>query len=417
MKLRSENTRWGKSVDDILHDEDELGLLDGIAIKPKTAQKEDSAVTVFLNLVDFYKRNHREPDQSNPDEKTLYWQLMGYRARPELRAKVMHLDSVGLLKSSVAAKILEPEKEEADTESNVKSLADIFDDDDLDLLDDIDTSIYAVKHVSQKKDKELPDEIASRKPCEDFFRYEKFFQDIHKVLPTKMVMKERIVQESDAKVGQVFILNGLFCLVDSIIKEDTGESKRENPRLRVIFENGTEIDLLKRSLTRALYKDKHGRRVNFDPNLFANGSISISHKDKPTGYVYILSSETKAPALAQLKAAGKLVKIGYSTQDVHERIKNASKDPTYLEAPVNILASIQCFNLNPQKFENLIHAFLHKQRLGMTLISSKGKAYKPEEWFAVDMNTAVEVCKHIIDGTITQYRMDNTSGKIVQKNN
>ena len=342
---------------------------------------------------------------------------MGYRARPELRAKVMHLDSVGLLKSSVAAKILEPEKEEADTESNVKSLADIFDDDDLDLLDDIDTSIYAVKHVSQKKDKELPDEIASRKPCDDFFRYEKFFQDIHKVLPTKMVMKERIVQESDAKVGQVFILNGLFCLVDSIIKEDTGESKRENPRLRVIFENGTEIDLLKRSLTRALYKDKHGRRVNFDPNLFANGSISISHKDKPTGYVYILSSETKAPALAQLKAAGKLVKIGYSTQDVHERIKNASKDPTYLEAPVNILASIQCFNLNPQKFENLIHAFLHKQRLGMTLISSKGKAYKPEEWFAVDMNTAVEVCKHIIDGTITQYRMDNTSGKIVQKNN
>ena len=417
MELRSENTRWGKSVDDILHDEDELGLLDGIAIKPKTAQKEDSAVTVFLNLVDFYKRNHRKPDQSNPDEKTLFWQLMGYQTRPELRAKVMHLDSVGLLKSSVAAKIPEPEKEEADTESNVKSLADIFDDDDLDLLDDIDTSIYAVKHVSQKKDKELPDEIASRKPCDDFFRYEKFFQDIHKVLPTKMVMKERMVQESDAKVGQVFILNGLLCLVDSIIKEDTGESKRENPRLRVIFENGTEIDLLKRSLTRALYKDKHGRRVNFDPNLFANGSISTSHKDKPTGYVYILSSETKAPALAQLKAAGKLVKIGYSTQDVHERIKNASKDPTYLEAPVNILASIQCFNLNPQKFENLIHAFLHKQRLGMTLISSKGKAYKPEEWFAVDMNTAVEVCKHIIDGTITQYRMDNTSGKIVQKNN
>ena len=67
MKLGSENTRWGKSVDDILHDDDELGLLDGIAIKPKTAQKEDLAVTVFLNLVDFYKRNHREPDQSNPD--------------------------------------------------------------------------------------------------------------------------------------------------------------------------------------------------------------------------------------------------------------------------------------------------------------------------------------------------------------
>lgn len=413
MKVRSPNTNWSKSVNDILCEEDELGLLDGIAAKPKTAQKEDSAITTFLNIVAFYEKYQREPDQSNPDEKTLYWQLMGYRIRPELRAKVMHLDSVGLLKPSGAAKM--PEPEELTTKNAINSLSDIFEDDDLDLLDDIDTSIYTIKHVSQKKDKELPDEIASRKHCEDFFRYEKFFQDIHKVLPTKMVMKERIVQESDAKVGQVFILNGLLCLVDSIIKEDTGESKRENPRLRVIFENGTEIDLLKRSLVRALYKDKHGRRVNFDLNLFSNGSINISHKDRPTGYVYILSSETKAPKLAQLKAAGKLVKIGYSTQEVHERIKNASKDPTYLEAPVKILASIQCFNLNPQKFENLIHAFLHKQRLNMTLISSKGKAYKPEEWFSVDMNTAVEVCQHIIDGSITQYRMDNTSGRIVKK--
>ena len=415
MKLRSENTNWSQNVADILNEEDELGLFDGITPKKKATQKEDSAITTFLTLIDFYEKNHREPDQSNPDEKTLYWQLVGYRIRPELRAKVMHLGAVGLLKPSPSPVTTPEAEKEPSTESNVKSLSDIFEDDDLDLLDDIDTSIYTVQHVTQKKDKELPDEIASRKPCEDFFRYEKFFQDIHKVLPTKMVMKERIVQESDAKVGQVFILNGLLCLVDSILKEDTGESKRDNPRLRVIFENGTEIDLLKRSLTRALYKDKHGRRVNFDPNLFANGSISISHKDKPTGYVYILSSETKAPALAQLKAAGKLVKIGYSTQEVHERIKNASKDPTYLEAPVNILANIQCFNLNPQKFENLIHAFLHKQRLSMTLISSKGKAYKPEEWFTVDMNTAVEVCQHIIDGSITQYRMDNTSGKIVQK--
>jgi hypothetical protein len=203
--------------------------------------------------------------------------------------------------------------------------------------------------------------------------------------------------------------------VDRILKEDTSDSKRDNPRLRVIFENGTEADLLKRSLARALYKDDHGRRVNFDPNLFSDQSVAISHGDQPTGYIYILGSETTAPSLASLKAAGKLVKIGYTSQDVYERIKNAQTDPTYLEAAVRVLAKIECFNLNPQKFENLIHAFMYQQKLNMTLVSASGKSYRPEEWFAVSVETAVEVCNRIIDGTITKYRMDNTAGVIVKK--
>ena len=109
------------------------------------------------------------------------------------------------------------------------------------------------------------------------------------------------------------------------------------------------------------------------------------------------------------------MKIGYSTQTVQERIKYAEKSSTYLEAPVKVLAEIACYNLNSQKFEHLVHAFLHCQKLNMTFIDSKGKAYHPDEWFTVDCQTAVEVCQRIIDGTITRYRMDNTTGKMVKK--
>lgn len=130
----------------------------------------------------------------------------------------------------------------------------------------------------------------------------------------------------------------------------------------------------------------------------------------------MLASETKSPALADLKHQGRLVKIGYSTQSVEERIKGAEDDPTYLEAPVRILAVLDCYNLNPQKVEHLIHAFLAKQRINMTLISSKGKPYKPSEWFAVDRETAVAVAEHIVAGDIMHYRMDNTTGRIKKIN-
>ena len=49
---------------------------------------------------------------------------------------------------------------------------------------------------------------------------------------------------------------------------------KSDARLRVIYSNGTESDLLLRSLQRALYKDEAGRRIT-DPSagpLFADQS-------------------------------------------------------------------------------------------------------------------------------------------------
>lgn len=116
-----------------------------------------------------------------------------------------------------------------------------------------------------------------------------------------------------------------------------------------------------------------------------------------------------------IKAIPNLIKIGYTENTVEERTKNAVKDPTFLEAPVKIVGAFECFNLNPNRFETLIHGVLHAQKLQMTLKSSVGKDYHPNEWFRVDLAIAKEVATRIVDGSIVQYRMNNTTGRLVKK--
>lgn len=271
---------------------------------------------------------------------------------------------------------------------------------DDDLLNDVDTSILNVVHVTRTKTerKEIED-VAKRKPCLDFERYEGLFAKMRELIKNKEVLVSRFKNKAQVNIGDFFILGNLLCYVDSII-EETDEP--QNPRYRIIFDNGVESNHLRQSLIRALYKDPLGKQ------------ISLLNND-PTGYIYILGSESKAPALERYQAHGQLVKIGFTTQSVQERIKNAESDPTYLEAPVKLLAEIECFNLNPQKYENLIHSFLADQRLRLTMTDSKGRVYQPSEWFTVDAKTAIQVAELIINGLISHYRMDNTTNQLKRK--
>ena len=294
------------------------------------------------------------------------------------------------------------------------SLDDILAHDASGLLGGIDGSIFNLEHVkpAEPDARHLPDEITSRKPCEDFYNFEKLFADIQRDILNRKAKTIRFRNSSQIQVGDFFIVNGIICFVDAILKESKDRYNHDNPRMRVIFDNGMETNILKLSLAKALYEDENGRRViplTVDLEAMFAG---VTHKDRATGCIYVLASETKAPELAELKRQGRLVKIGYSSQSVEERVKNAETDPTYLEAPVRILASIDCFNLNPQKVEHLIHAFLSRQRISMTLISSKGVPYRPMEWFSVDRDTAIAVAQHIVAGDIMQYRMDNTTGRL-----
>lgn len=317
--------------------------------------------------------------------------------------------------------VAETKEQKKQPSGAIKSFADILKSDTHGLLAGVNTSIFDIKHVKDRNEeafRNMPDEIASRKRCPDFPMFEKTFSDIQQAIATKEAKIMRFKSEVQVAVGHFYVLNGILCYVAEVLderKEEVSHNvvERANPRFRVIFDNGVETNILKRSLARALYKDPHGRIVipsGKETPILVSETDTVSMRE--TGCVYILSSETNAPALADMKRRGMLHKIGFSTQDVMQRIRGAEKDPTYLEAPVKVEANIRCYNLDPRKMESLIHAFLVNQRISMTLYTSAGKAYVPREWYNVDLETALEVARHIADGTIMEYRMDNTTNRI-----
>lgn len=406
------------SFEEILSGEfDPLGLLQGVKPAAKRSKGGPATVKNFEQILEFHRTYGRVPELNakSVKERALAARLASFRANPKLRKQVEHLDQPGLLVLNVVNVDAGRANAEPEEAKPFSSFADLLQNDDSGLLADVDTSIFRMEHVEQGAHqwKNLPEEVAKRKPCEDFFKYERLFDDMQKAIDAGKAVMGRFKNGTTIEVGDFFIVNGILCYVESVLKASVDRHKADNHRLRVIFANGVEIDILKHSLAKALYRDENGRRV-FRNDVELVGAQELLPSDKPTGCVYVLESETKAPELVELKLRRRLVKIGYSSQSVEERVMHAADDPTYLEAPVRIIASLDCFNMNPQKFEKLIHAFLANQRLNITLISSKGERYRPTEWFAVDAATAIAVAEHIVAGDIMNYRMDNTTGRLKQ---
>lgn len=294
--------------------------------------------------------------------------------------------------------------------SKVTSLDDIFNMAG-DLLDDS-ADIFNLKHVpAQKKSKDMPDEIADRFECLDFWKFEALFNSMHDNLKNGKFQLQKFSNNSQIREGDFFILNGVTCFVASM--EGLSErTDRNNPRMRLIFENGLESNMLMRSLAASLYKDENGRRVMQGADAVTDALINVTHKDKPLGYLYVLRSLGNKPELARFED---LYKIGFTTTTIEERIKNATRDTAFLEAPVEIVTFFECREVNPHMLERLVHTFLEAQRLTLMLIGRDGKPYLPNEWFNVPLETIRNVVARISDGTINQYRMDNTTGEMVRK--
>lgn len=66
---------------------------------------------------------------------------------------------------------------------------------------------------------------------------------------------------AEIKQGEFFIVGGQIAYVAEVGKEFVSQYDRRDSRLRVIYDNGTESDVLLRSLQRALHRDAAGRRT------------------------------------------------------------------------------------------------------------------------------------------------------------
>ncbi|MCY1225911.1 hypothetical protein D9M72_381230 [compost metagenome] len=171
-------------------------------------------------------------------------------------------------------------------------------------------------------------------------------------------------------------------------------------RLRVIFSNGTESNLLQRSLQRALYKDDTGRRIT-DADAGPLFGDTMEPDDIVHGTIYVLRSLSDHPFVAEHREL--IHKIGITGGKVETRIANAATDATYLLAKVEIVATYMLSNLNRTRLENLFHRIFQEARLDLTIEDRFGNPVQPREWFLVPLHVIDEAVRRIQDGSITDY--------------
>src|SRR4029077_20248395 len=191
--------------------------------------------------------------------------------------------------------------------------------------------IAELKHVRSAADKRAAEEIANRTKCEDFEQLKPLFVQVKKDLDAGIRQTRPFQTMAEIKQGEFFIVGGQIAYVAEVGEEFKTEYERRDSRLRVIYDNGTESDVLLRSLQRALHRDEAGRRIT-DPvagPLFAG---ETEDADLASGTIYVLRSKSDNPAVASKRDV--LHKIGVTGGDVERRVANARLDPTFLMADV-----------------------------------------------------------------------------------
>lgn len=272
--------------------------------------------------------------------------------------------------------------------------------------------ITQLVHVRSRSEIKSAEEIAQRTPCNDFAAFKAVFAEVQRQLASGERQTVKYQDNATIEQGHLFILDGQMLLVAALGELFTNDHGRPDRRLRVIYDNATESDLLLRSLQRALNKDKASRRIT-KPDFGPLFSDIAAADDIPTGTIYVLRSKSEHPFIAQNRTI--LHKIGVTGGDVHSRIANAKHDPTYLLADVELVATFTLMNINQKKFEALIQHFFRHVRVDLELPDRFGIPVKPREWFLVPLDVIEATIDKIKDGVIEQYQYDPTTARLVQR--
>lgn len=248
------------------------------------------------------------------------------------------------------------------------------------------------------------EQIATRKKCEDFMFFKPMFEQVQKELKEGKRSLIRVTKTSDfIQPKRFFAINGTLVYIESvgdITRDMGGKGHNKDARTRCIYENGMESNVLVQTLRRAIYADGYGiseTQENINDTFVTQ---TTSEGDKSTGYVYILRSLSPSPEIANVK---NLYKIGFTINEVEERIKNAEKEPTYLMAPVQIVETFQIVNMNSHIFETIMHQVFNAVQFQLKVYDHNGEMHIPSEWYVAPLEIIELVVQKIVDRTITQY--------------
>lgn len=280
-------------------------------------------------------------------------------------------------------------------------------------VEELGGDITKLTNVRPWQEIKAAEEVASRNRCVDFDQFKPIFEKVQECLKSGDRKAIKYQDDAEVEVGDLFILHGQKLYVAECGQPFVNDYGRNDRRLRVIYDNGTESDLLVRSLQRGLNKDKNSRRIT-EPDMgpLFSGEPATD-EDLPTGFVYIVRSKSDHPYISENRSV--IHKIGVTgATDVKRRLVNAKKDPTFLLAEVELVGEVKLSNINRVKLEALLHRFFAEARLDLTLKDRFGEEIVPREWFVVPLPVINEALEKLIDGSIAKYRYDVKCASIVK---
>lgn len=398
------------TLDDIFAEEDEFGLLD-VKASTVVGTTPDRANEAILREVEaFYERHGRlpDPDAAGHDEMRLGVIFDNVSRVPS--ASLQAMDRLGLLGRG-AEKVRERSwRDEPLDEDLPDSLDDIFNDEALTTP----SEMFELRHVTPAAERHVPDHRADFVPCGDFARFEPRFIEMQKDLEegeriATPVEKRMVIEPYE---GDFFIRNGLLAFIAEK-SEMTARGGSRDYRLRVVFSNGTESDPLASSFRKSLNDDKTARVIQrrglgpLDPE-WQNDKLAMS------GTIYVARSLSDDPVIAADRNL--LHKIGVTSQDVRRRVADARNDPTFLLAPVEIVATYTLQNLSRARVEELLHRFFEAARPAELFIVDRfGKRVNPREWFYVLPEHVGQAANLLKEQRLHLYRYDPATQRIVEK--
>ncbi|PCI83827.1 MAG: hypothetical protein COB24_14980 [Hyphomicrobiales bacterium] len=387
----------------------DLELLDALGVDPKPEKKkarsakEERIIAGFEEIQKFVGDHGDAPmhgEGKDIFERLYATRLDQIRRHVECRDLVKELDHQGLLDGdfeAIEAATLDIEDDELLSQLGVEPKGD---------------DVTVLKHVRPRAEVRAAEEIGNRTKCEDFEKFKSIFQAVQQELTNGIRETKTFEKKSEIEVGKFFIVGGQKAYVAEMGEIFLDGRGMRDSRLRVIYDNGTESNLLLRSLQRALHKDEHGRRITES----SAGPLFTSieeEDDLPSGTIYVLRSKSDHPLIKEHRDV--VHKIGVTGGSVEKRIAKAKLDPTFLMADVEIVATYKLSNINRIKMEKILHKVFASAKLNIDIIDRFGNPVSPQEWFLVPVFIVDEVVTKIREGTIGSYSYDIESASLKQR--
>lgn len=379
----------------------ELGVTVERAKARRYTPREERIIAGFEDIVRFHEEHGHVPQHGEDRdifERLYATRLDRLRELEECRELLHDMDREGLLRTTGQD---EPIASDIDDDALLAELG---------VEPSSEDDIRILRNVQTAEERRAAEEVASRDTCEDFAKFEPLFEQVKQEVGTGIRTTRPFELKAEIQPGAFFIVGGQIAYVAEMDEVFTTAHGRSDARLRVIFDNGTQSNMLMRSLQRALNKDDAGRRIT-EPVAGPLFNSEAEEGDEASGTIYVLRSKSEHPLVAEHRDL--VHKIGVTNMAVAKRVAGARLQPTFLMADVEIVAEYQLFNINRSKLEHLIHRVFGPAQLDLQIPDRFGRMIKPREWFLVPIGVINEAVDRIRDGSITNFRYNVDEARLV----